>query len=190
MARFQYTRFETIYDNREQAIELLSGLSRLYAETVAVKYYDNSGNICIILGLYKSTAPGDFEISYETKESAESLPRVFTVKRVGAQSNIECINVALFGESPINRDIVIITESDNSSVTSLIYFKGEWELLATPGIGGSGPGITIETANTDTVTMKYEGGKISAKVNIDESSLIYDPEVSGIRVNKIYGGTF
>ena len=104
--------------------------------------------------------------------------------------NIECINVALFGESPINRDIVIITESDNSSVTSLIYFKGEWELLATPGNGGLGPGITIETANTDTVTMKYEGGKISAKVNIDESSLIYDPEVSGIRVNKIYGGTF
>ena len=91
MARFQYTRFETIYDNREQAIELLSGLSRLYAETVAVKYYDNLGNICIILGLYKSTAPGDFEISYETKESSGSLPRVFTVKRVDNQSNAECI---------------------------------------------------------------------------------------------------
>ena len=113
MARFQYTRFETIYDNREQAIELLSGLSRLYAETVAVKYYDSLGNICIILGLYKSTAPGDFEISYETKESSGSLPRVFTVKRVDNQSNAECINIALFGETPINRDIVIITESNN-----------------------------------------------------------------------------
>lgn len=192
MARFQYTRFETIYDNREQAIELLSGLSRLYAETVAVKYYDNLGNICIILGLYKSTVPGDFEISYETRESSGSFPRVFTVKRTGSQSNLDCINVALFGEVPINRDIVIITEIDNLSVTSLIYYKGEWELLSTPGAGGNvNPGVTnIEAVNTDTVNMEYKDGKISAKVNLDESSLVYDPEVSGIRVNKIYGGTF
>lgn len=191
MARFQYTRFETIYDNREQAIELLSGLSRLYAETVAVKYYDSLGNICIILGLYKSTAPGDFEISYETKESSGSLPRVFTVKRVDNQSNAECINIALFGETPINRDIVIITESNNVSVTSLIYYKGEWELLSSPGIGGSGSVVVnIEAEDTDTINMNYKDGKISANVNLDEASLIYDPEISGIRVNKIYGGTF
>ena len=56
--------------------------------------------------------------------------------------------------------------------------------------GSIGPGTSVEVINSDTVNLNYTGGKISAEVNLDGSSLIYDPEVSGIRVNKIYGGTF
>lgn len=189
MARFQYSRFETIYDSREQAIELLNGLSRLYAETVAVKYYNNLRDICIILAVYKSTATGDFEISYETNASDNSLPRVFTVKRSGNLTDEECINVALFGEKPVNRDIVIITEVPGS-VTSYIYYGTEWEMLSSPNSNGQGGNVNIEVENTDTVNLNYAEGKISANVNIDNSSLVYDPEVSAIRVNKIYGGTF
>ena len=50
--------------------------------------------------------------------------------------------------------------------------------------------VNIEAEDTDTINMNYKDGKISANVNLDEASLIYDPEISGIRVNKIYGGTF
>ena len=63
-------------------------------------------------------------------------------------------------------------------------------MLSSPNSNGQGGNVNIEVENTDTVNLNYAEGKISANVNIDNSSLVYDPEVSAIRVNKIYGGTF
>lgn len=188
MAKFQFPRFETIYENREQVIEVLSGLSRSYAEPVAIRY-NNSGDIYILIAVFKSSSVGDYDIVHESGLSSGGS-EIYTVKRSDNQTDEECINTALFGELPNKGDIVIITEGFKR-VTSYIYNGTQWILLSTTGDGSGGSGVSFGIKDTETVNMDLSStGTLSAKVNIDNESLVYDPEVLAIRVNKIYGGTF
>lgn len=187
----QFNRFNNIYPTRESSISLLNSLSRSYSEGITVRYIENN-ELNIILALYKSSEKGDYEIIYESGEKdIETSFRIFKVTRqYEGQSDLECINVALFGQDPIDRDMVIITSvSGNTSIT-YIYFNSDWIR-----IGSDGSELNVKNTNTVDLEIIRDpedsiSKTLSADVKIDNSSLVYDPEIDKIRVNKIYGGTF
>lgn len=193
MAKMNYTRFEVIYPNRDAALEKLNGISRSYAEPVAIRYYDEAGDVYIIVSIYKSDQVGDYEITYETGLGAggAGLGRVFTIKKVSEeQTDMECINAALFGEIPESLDIVIIKSVDGLVTTSYIYYDGMWNLL---GQGASSDKTTF--LDSDTIEMVVTENTprektVQANVKIDGKNLVVDEETGKIRVGKIYGGTF
>jgi hypothetical protein len=69
---------------------------------------------------------------------------------------------------------------------------GQW--IKTGGTTADGLGIIFEDSNTIDFTMSpgpTESKKtLTADVKLDNNNLIYDEKVDGIRINKIYGGTF
>lgn len=194
MANLQFTRIKKIFPSREDAIKRLDELSRTYAESVAVMYYSPNKSEELILSIYKSEEKGDYYIIHDTYSAKNNGFRVFRVKKTSEdQSDSECINIALFGEDPKNYDMVNITSFDGGSVTSYIYYEGSWSIL---GIGTDTGISNLITTNTDTVRLTLEPAEVSnekilkADVNLDNQSLIYDDNIKGIRVNKIYGGTY
>lgn len=201
MANLQFTRINKIFSSKESAIERLDQLSRTYAEGVVVKYlsYDGVNSIeNLIFAIYKSDTKGDYTIIYDSSSPASTSGfRVFTVKKTSEdQTDSEAINVALFGEDPKNYDIAIITSFDGNSVYSYIYYEGSWNYLAVGG-GGSSTNLNISATDTDTIDLTLETNPsistekiLKADVKIDNQSLVFDEEAGGIRVNKIYGGTF
>ncbi len=73
MANLQYTRFNKIYPNREAAIDILKGLSRLYAETVAIKYLNSEDKVVMILATYISVKLGDFIITFDPENDISQV---------------------------------------------------------------------------------------------------------------------
>lgn len=190
----QLNRFNNIYPTRESAFSLLNNLSRSYSECVTVRYYEDpeTEKIGIIVVIYKSETKGDYEVIYESAEKIiETSFRIFRVTRqYEGQSDLECINVALFGETPVNRDMVIITSTTGNTTVTLIYYEKEWIRIGSDG-------SEIKVINSDTVNLEMivdpENNldkTIKADVKIDGESIIYDNSIDKIRVNKIYGGTF
>nr|UWG87208.1 MAG: hypothetical protein [Bacteriophage sp.]DAJ13916.1 MAG TPA: hypothetical protein [Myoviridae sp. ctfA14]DAW22174.1 MAG TPA: hypothetical protein [Bacteriophage sp.]DAY73090.1 MAG TPA: hypothetical protein [Caudoviricetes sp.] len=192
MAQSQLTRFECIYANRDEALKALSCASRQYAELVAVRYYNEVEDVCILLVIFKSADLGDFDIVSDTMELSQG-PRIFTAKKQSEeQSDQECILIALFGEKPKNGDVVILTSYDGTTSITYTMIGGQW--IKTGGTTADGLGIIFEDSNTIDFTMSpgpTESKKtLTADVKLDNNNLIYDEKVDGIRINKIYGGTF
>lgn len=192
MAQSQLTRFECIYSTRDEAIKALSCASRQYAELVAVRYYNEAEEVCLLLAIYKSADLGDFDIVSDTMELSQG-PRVFTAKKQSEeQSDYECILIALFGEKPKNGDVVILTSYDGTTSITYTMIGGQW--IKTGGTTADGLGIIFEDSDTIDFTMSpgpTETKKsLIAEVKLDNNSLGYDEKVDGIRVKKIYGGTF
>lgn len=188
----QLTRFECIYSTRDEAIKALSCASRQYAELVAVRYYNEAEEVCLLLAIYKSADLGDFDIVSDTMELSQG-PRVFTAKKQSEeQSDYECILIALFGEKPKNGDVVILTSYDGTTSITYTMIGGQW--IKTGGTTADGLGIIFEDSDTIDFTMSpgpTETKKsLIAEVKLDNNSLGYDEKVDGIRVKKIYGGTF
>lgn len=192
MAQSQLTRFECIYSSRDEALKALSCASRQFAELVAVRYYNENEEVCILLVIYKSADLGDFSIVSDSTEVCQS-PRLFTAKKQSEeQSDQECILIALFGEKPKNGDVVILTSFDGTTSITYTMIGGQW--IKTGGTTADGLGIIFEDSDTVNFTMSpgpTESKKsLTADVKLDNNSLVYDEKVNGIRVNKIYGGTF
>lgn len=190
----QFNRFNNIYPDRDSAIDLLNSLSRSYSEGVTIRYYEDSDykKLGIIFVIYKSEEVGDYEIVYESgKEIPETSFRIFEVTRqYEGQSDEDCIGVALFGQTPINRDMVIISSVSGNTTVTYIFFNEDWIR-----IGTDGSELGIINTNTVNLTISQDNDNptnrsISADVKIDNSSLIYDSTIDKIRINKIYGGTF
>lgn len=202
MANLQFTRVKEVFSTREEAINKLDGLCRTYAEGVVVKYLspcvDECGNRIerMIFAIYRSSEKGDYEIVYDTDPSNMNSGglRVFKArKQKEDQTDLECINVALFGETPKNGDIVTITSYDGSSIVSYIYYEDDWVCIGL-GDGSSGGGssiVDIKVEDTNTVDLTLESNNtLKADIKLDNQSILYDSTIDGIRVNKIYGGTF
>lgn len=192
MAQGILTRFECIYSSRNEALKALGCASRQYSELVAVRYYNENDDICIMLVIYKSADVGDFEIVSDSM-SCCNQPRVFTAKKQSeSQSDAECILVALFGETPHNGDVVILTSYDGTTSITYTMIGGEW--VKTGGTTADGLGIIFQNSDTIrfTITPSESDSKknLTADVKVDGESLVYDSSVDAIRVNKIYGGTF
>lgn len=192
MAQGILTRFDCIYSSREEAIKALDCSSRQYAELVAVRYYDDDEDVCIMLVIFKSADLGDYEIISDSK-SLSMEPRIFTAKKQSeSQTDAECILIALFGEKPHNGDVVILTSYDGTTSITYTMIGGEW--IKTGGTTADGLGIIFEDSGTIDFTMSpgpSETKKIlTADVKLDNVGLIQDPEIDAIRVAKIYGGTF
>ena len=192
MAQGQLTRFECIYSSREEALKALSCSSRQYAELVAVRYYNENEEVCIILAIYKSADLGDFEIVSDSYLCCNQ-PRIFTAKKQSEdQSDYECILIALFGEKPKNGDVVILTSYDGTTSITYTMIGGEW--IKTGGTTADGLGIIFEDSGTIDFTLSpgpTESKKIlKADVKLDKDNLVYDGEIDAIRINRIYGGTF
>lgn len=187
----QFNRFNKIYPDKTSSINLLNSLSRSYSEGVTIRYYDKE-DIRIIFAIYKSEEVGDYEIIYESDQKfPETSFRVFKITRqFEGQSDEDCIGIALFGQEPINRDMIIISSVSGNTTVTYIFFEGSWIR-----IGTDGSELGIVDTNTVNLTINQDinnpsNRTISAEVKIDNSSLIYDSEIDGIRINKIYGGTF
>lgn len=197
MANLQFTRINKVFSSREDAIARLNELSRTYAESVVAMYNSSNNTEELILVIYKSKEKGDYYIIHDTFSSKNNGFKLYRVRKTSEdQSDSECINIALFGEEPKNYDIVSITSFDGGSVISYIYYEGSWSVLGSGG-GEYGANIgTLTTANTETVNLTLEPSIVpsekilKADVNLDNQSLIYDNDIKGIRVNKIYGGTY
>ena len=192
MAQGILTRFDCIYSSREEAIKALDCSSRQYAELVAVRYYDDDEDVCIMLVIFKSADLGDYEIISDSK-SLSMEPRIFTAKKQSeSQTDAECILIALFGEKPHNGDVVILTSYDGTTSITYTMIGGEW--IKTGGTTADGLGIIFEDSGTIDFTMSpgpSESKKIlTADVKLDNVGLIQDPEIDAIRIAKIYGGTF
>lgn len=186
MAELKYPRFNTIYATRDEALSKLNDLTRSYGEPVAIRYYNNTKKICVLLAIFKSELKGDYEISYDS--NPEMTPRVYTVIKVDTDiSDVECINAALFGKTPIQNDIVILTDSSEtvSVVRSYIFVEGSWTLLATP----TGAMSSVDIGSS-LLPVKNEDGSVSLEVKVDNSTITYDEATGGLTVNKLNGGTF
>ena len=185
MAEIIYPRFNTIYATREVALAKLSELSRSYGEPVAIRYYNNSKTICVILAIFKSAITGDFEISYDSNPELKS--KVYNVtKENPSLTDEDTINSVLFGKTPIIGDVVIIFEATNSLTKSYIYTDDkEWKLLSTP----YGPLSTTKIGDT-LVSVVNEDGTSDLEVKLDNSTIVYNKDKGGLTVNIINGGTF
>lgn len=193
-SNFQLTRFGNIFSSKEEAINSMKGISRLYSELVAAKYESllPSGEKIeeILVVIFKSNKEGDFDILYDSGDSIYSRPRVFTVRKSDPdQTDEECISIALFGEEPILQDIVVITSYDKSTLSTYMYYNSKWILIGYTGNDSGNSGISIK--DSDTVELKFEDNNtLVANVKIDNESIVFDSDLGKIRVNKIYGGTF
>lgn len=192
MAQGQLTRFECIYSSREEALKALECSSRQYAELVAVRYYNDNEDVCIMLVIFKSADLGDFEIVSDSMLCCNQ-PRIFTARKQSeTQTDAECILIALFGEKPHNGDVVILTSYDGTTSITYTMIGGEW--IKTGGTTADGLGIIFE--DTDTIDFTLSPGPtetkkiLTADVKIDNIGLIHDDSIDAIRINKIYGGTF
>lgn len=206
MAEFRYPRFTTIYSDREEAVKKLNELTRSYGEPVAIRYYNSKRTICVILAIFKSDRRGDYDISYDS--NTELQPSIYTITIDGGntvlsvdlpenyiingtsnktkgifsgdeKSDMDYINSALSGKTPVIGDLVLIKESQ--AVRSYIYTKDGWQALFVSEGLVLGDSVMFE---------KNEEGESALEVKTDNSSIIYDEEVGGLTVNKIYGGTF
>lgn len=187
MAEFKYPRFNTIYPTREEAIEKLDNLTRAYGEPVAIRYYNTSKTVCVLLAIFKSDAKGDYSISYDS--NPETTPKVYTITKTDSSiTDEEYINIALFGKTPIDNDIVILTDcsEDIPYTKSYIYTDNKWILLSNQGNGSIG---SLDLGNS-LVPIVNEDGSSRLEVKTDNSTISYSEEVGGLTVKKINGGTF
>lgn len=194
-SNFQLTRFGSIFSSKEEAINSMKGISRLYSELVAAKYESLlplTGEKIeeILIVVFKSNKEGDFDILYDSGNPIYTRARLFTVRKSESdQTDEECISIALFGEKPIPQDIVVITSFDKSTLSTYMYYNSEWVLIGYTGNSPEDSKLNIKSS--DTVELKFEDNNtLVANVKIDNESIIFDDDLGKIRVNKIYGGTF
>ena len=191
MAELRYPRFNTVYNNREEALKKLNELTRSYGEPVAIRYYNSKREICIIVAVYKSESLGDYSISYDS--NADLIPNAYTVTKDNPDTTDEdLIKTALFGKVPVSNDIVIITDNtlDIPTVKSYIYIASNdsWKILSS---SSGAPGTIGSLVLGDSVaTGKDESGQTTLEVKVDGSTLIYDELLDGITVKELNGGTF
>ena len=99
------------------------------------------------------------------------------------KSDQEYIDIALNGRLPVTGDIVIITE--NQSIRSYIYARGDrggiWQILSSDSKISVGDSISYED---------NEFGEPVLEVKTDNNTIIYDNNIGGLTVKRIYGGTF
>lgn len=191
MAELRYPRFNTVYNNREEALKKLNELTRSYGEPVAIRYYNSKKEICIIVAVYKSESIGDYSISYDS--NADLIPNAYTVTKDNPDTTDEdLIKTALFGKVPVSNDIVIITDNtlEIPTVKSYIYIASNdsWKILSS---SSGAPGTIGSLVLGDSVvTGKDESGQTTLEVKVDGSTLIYDELLDGITVKELNGGTF
>lgn len=191
MAELRYPRFNTVYNNREEALKKLNELTRSYGEPVAIRYYNNKKEICIIVAVYKSESLGDYSISYDS--NADLIPNTYTVTKDNPDTTDEdLIKTALFGKVPVSNDIVIITDNtlEIPTVKSYIYIASNdsWKILSSSsGAPGTIGGLVL---GDSVATGKDESGQTTLEVKVDGSTLIYDELLDGITVKELNGGTF
>lgn len=191
MAELRYPRFNTVYNNREEALKKLNELTRSYGEPVAIRYYNSKKEICIIVAVYKSESLGDYSISYDS--NADLIPNAYTVTKDNPDTTDEdLIKTALFGKVPVSNDIVIITDNtlEIPTVKSYIYIASNdsWKILSS---SSGAPGTIGSLVLGDSVvTGKDESGQTTLEVKVDGSTLIYDELLDGITVKELNGGTF
>lgn len=173
----RFTRFNNIYDSKKDAILKLDNISRHYAETVAIRYYNN-GSTCVILALFNSERIGDYIISFDSgSESLDS--RVFETKKLAEdQSDEDCIKAFFSDKVPRDKDIVII-RANNLEQVSYIYYNKTWTSLY------SHVDFSLESSRSVKVEKK-EGNTFKANVKTDNSSIIVGE--SGLEVGIIDGG--
>lgn len=135
-------RVEKIYSSRKEAIEKLDELEMEFSELVTIRYsWDNkclchSGNdsVEVILACYKSSKKGDYFIVSESSISVSSLtPTTYFGVLVEGQKIEEAIVATLFGEVPVERDIIVLTDKETEGTKSLIYLSGKWIELGNNG---------------------------------------------------------
>lgn len=128
-------KVEKIYTSRKEAIEKLNELELEFGELVAIRYsWDNkclcnSGNnsIEVIVACYKSSNKGDFFIISESSISISSVtPTTYFGVLVKGQDIEEAIKATLFGEIPVERDIIVLTDKETKGIISLMYLSGKW----------------------------------------------------------------
>lgn len=178
--KFRYTRFTRVYKSRKEAIRKLNNTSRYYGENVAISYKDDD-KVNIILALYKSTSPGDYEINYESGWSGGSgSEEIVSVTRKEGESDIDALNRAI--AKPGNGDIVVISGSQD---TAYIYNNGGWLCLSKK--------LELDKIDSDTIKFNISEDPvlgiytITGEVPIDETSLIVS-ETGKLQVGIIDGG--
>lgn len=175
----RFTRFNNIYDSKRDAILKLDNTSRHYAETVAIRYYNN-GSTCVILALFNSEQIGDYVISFDSgSESLDS--RVFETKRITeSQSDEDCISAFFSDKVPRDKDIIII-KTNNSEQISYIYYNKTWTALY------SHVDFSLESSKSIEIKKKENTlNTFKANVKTDNSSIIIGED--GLEIGVIDGG--
>lgn len=175
----RFTRFNNIYDSKREAILKLDNTSRHYAETVAIRYYNN-GSTCVILALFNSEKVGDYIISFDSgSESLDS--KVFkTEKSVENQSDEDCINAFFSDKIPRDKDIIII-KTNNLEQNSYIYYDKTWISLYSHADFSLEESESIEVSKKENTLNTFK-----AEVKTDNLSIVVGD--NGIEVGIIDGG--
>lgn len=177
----QFTRIDTIFPNREEAIEKLNSLSLPFATGVCVRYkvkesdgFDcechchgdfSDSSVRLILAVYITDTPGDYAIISDSDLDIEAMLNGGLVVYQGTISNgqtaEEAIKATLFGTEPKENNIVILLNKQEGVSESYIYIGRRWVCL----------------------------GKEQAPVQYS-NQFEFSEETRDLKIKQIHGGTF
>ena len=193
-------RFDSIFDNRDKAIEKLGSLSRYYGEIVAIRYYRGEGtsDIYVILAFYLSSVVGNYQIIYDTFYSNENLessiikkigakPKFYVVNRSNSsQSDLDIIKVKYQNQEPGVGDIIAIKNPGLGSESLYVYYSNDWLQL--------GESFSLETEDTDTAKLNLNHDDIlnkyilSVSIPLDLDNFKKNSDTGNWGINRIDGG--
>ena len=132
MNKFRFTRFDTIFQTRESALEKLDATSRYYGENVAIRYLSGD-QIKIILSIYKSSDASDYSINFDSGKqigttTSGSLSNVIKVTKISTgEEDLSAIirEARETNIDPVVGDVAIVINSG-----SYIYDGSNWLSLS------------------------------------------------------------
>lgn len=132
MGSFRFDRLEKIYDSRSEAIKKLNSITFDYAQPVVVRYKEDS-NIYMLLVIGSDDSNG-YKILADSNSSGD-ISDIYTVTRTSFDvSDEDSINLGLFGKTPHQSDIVIISTIISEIVYDRVAYiytsKNIWEPLS------------------------------------------------------------
>lgn len=175
---YQFTRVETIFPSRSEAIEKLDSLILPFGTGVVIRYDETLKESChcgwgdenpstkIILAAYISDdRSGNYSIVFDSEVNIEDLIdgglKVYQGTITNGQTAEEAIKATLFGIEPKENNIVILLNKSEGVSESYIYISKKWRCLG-----------------KEQAPVQY-----SPQFNFDE-------ETRDLTIKQIHGGTF
>lgn len=178
---YQLTRIEKIYPKREDAVSKLSSLSLSFGTIVAIRYFAKvedskcecgcapgfDDNIRMLLAGYLSEEPGSFFIFGDSDNNIEDWAdgtgvNVYQGIMSENQSYEEAIAATLFGITPQQKDIVVLSNKALGINSTYMYLGKKWVCI----------------------------GKELPEYKFDSTQFNYEPVERKVSIKSIYGGTF
>ena len=179
--KFRYTRFNEVFETRDEAIKKLNKTARYYAENVAIKY-KKGDSFEVILALYKSEEKGDYTINYDSGEGGSgSGIKIYDITKISPEeSDKEAINRYSFGNEPQEGEMAVIHTPGGGDVVYM-YHSGIWICITQNLIITGKKSNSIEISSIkDEVTDAWV---LEAEVLTDNSSIVVGDE--GLQVGYV-----